>query len=97
MEKNIRELASFNMAIDSKLRGCDLVNLRVSDVMPGGKFLNRTIINQQKTMQPVHFEITEQTRDSLSHLISEYQLSHHDYFLKVDLKSLSIYPQVNML
>jgi len=65
MAHNIQELALFNTAIDSKLRGCDLVSLRHSDVMHGGKMLKRTVIIQKKTKKPVHFEITEQTRDAL--------------------------------
>ena len=79
MEKNVRELALFNTAIDSKLRGCDLVSLKVSDVIHGGKIVKRTIITQIKTKKPVHFEITEQTRDSLLQLINENGLTYHDF------------------
>ena len=61
-----RELALFNLAIDSKLRSCDLVKLRVRDVCHGDRVALRAIIMQQKTQRPVQFEITEQTRDSLS-------------------------------
>jgi integrase len=49
MAKNSRELALFNMAIDSKLRGCDLVTLKISDIMQGGKILKRAVIIQKKT------------------------------------------------
>jgi hypothetical protein len=56
-----RELALFNLAIDSKLRGCDLVQLRVRDVAHGDRIAARTIIMQQKTQRPVQFEITELT------------------------------------
>jgi integrase len=56
----------FNCAIDAKLRGCDLVKLRVSDVAPGGSLRARATIIQQKTGQPVPFEITEPTRDALA-------------------------------
>jgi integrase len=62
---NVRELAMFNTAIDSKLRACDLVSLRIDDVYTGGHARSRTMVMQQKTGQPVQFEITEQTRDSL--------------------------------
>ena len=62
---NIRELAMFNIAIDSKLRACDLVSLRVDDVALGGRARARTIVMQRKTGHSVQFEITEQTRDSL--------------------------------
>ncbi len=54
----------FNCAIDAKLRGCDLVRLRVSDVAPGGALRACATIIQQKTGQPVPFEITEPTRDA---------------------------------
>jgi hypothetical protein len=57
----MRELALFNLAIDSKLRSCDLVRLRVSDVCHGNVVAARTIVMQQKTQRPVQFEITEQT------------------------------------
>jgi integrase len=56
----------FNCAIDAKLRSCDLVKLRVSDVAPGGSLRARATIIQQKTGQPVPFEITEPTRDALA-------------------------------
>jgi hypothetical protein len=62
----IRDLALFNLAIDSKLRSCDLVKLRVRDVCHGNQLVSaRTIVMQQKTQRPVQFEITEQTRESL--------------------------------
>jgi integrase len=60
-----RELALFNLAIDSKLRSCDLVKLRVRDVCRGGVVAARTIVMQQKTQRPVQFELTEQTRESI--------------------------------
>ncbi|HEY2658444.1 MAG TPA: integrase [Caulobacteraceae bacterium] len=56
---NVRELAMFNTAIDSKLRACDLVSLRIDDVYTGGHARSRTMVMQQKTGQPVQFEITE--------------------------------------
>jgi integrase len=60
-----RELAMFNLAIDSKLRGCDLVSLRVDDIAIGGHVRDRATIIQRKTGRPVQFEITEQTRASM--------------------------------
>jgi integrase len=60
-----RELALFNLAIDSKLRSCDLVKLRVRDVCHGNVVAARAMVMQQKTQRPVQFEITEQTRESL--------------------------------
>lgn len=79
MAKNIRELALFNLAIDSKLRGCDLVKLKVSDVAQGGRVSSRAIIMQQKTHRPVQFEITEQTRDTLATWINQVPLKSNDY------------------
>jgi integrase len=61
-----RELALFNLAIDSKLRSCDLLNLHVRDICHGDSVAARAIVLQQKTQRPVRFEITEQTRDSLT-------------------------------
>src|SRR5204862_2274652 len=60
-----RDLALFNLAIDSKLRGCDLVRLQVNDVCVGGQVRDRTTVIQKKTDRPVQFEITEQTRASV--------------------------------
>lgn len=60
-----RDLALFNCAIDAKLRGCDLVKLRVSDIAPGGALRDRATVIQQKTGRPVPFEITEPTREAL--------------------------------
>ena len=74
MEKRARELALFNLAIDSKLRGCDLVKLRVCDVMQGSRMLTRTMVMPQKTQRPVQFEITEQTRDTVGAWIAQAQL-----------------------
>jgi integrase len=79
MAHNIRELAMFNLAIDSKLRGCDLVNLKVCDVAQDGRVSSRAIIMQQKTHRSVQFEITEQTRGSLVNWISQAQLKSDEY------------------
>jgi integrase len=59
----IRDLALFNLALDSKLRACDLVALRVDDVAPNGRVRSRAMVIQRKTGRPVQFEITEQTRE----------------------------------
>jgi integrase len=60
-----RDLALFNLAIDSKLRGCDLVSLSVGDVAPHGYTIARTTVRQKKTGRPVRFELTEQTRQAI--------------------------------
>ena len=62
----VRDLALFNCALDAKLRGCDLVKLRVSDVAPGGIMRDRATVIQQKTGRPVPFELTDASRDALS-------------------------------
>ena len=69
-----RELALFNLAIDSKLRGCDLVGLRVHDVVQGSRVAPRAIVMQKKTQRPVQFEITEQTRDAVAAWIATAHL-----------------------
>jgi integrase len=71
-----RDLALFNLAIDSKLRGCDLVRLQVDDVCAGGRVRDRGTVIQKKTGRPVQFEIMEQTRASI-----------HDWLSKVELRS----------
>src|SRR5204863_1699238 len=68
-----RDLALFNLAIDSKLRGCDLVRLRVKDVCVGPQIRDRTTVIQQKTGRPVQFEITEQTRAAIRDWIASAQ------------------------
>ncbi len=80
MSKQVRELALFNLAIDSKLRGCDLVKLKVADVAQGGRISSRAVIMQQKTHRAVQFEITEQTRDALRSWIEKCRLKA-DQFL----------------
>ena len=65
MEGRRRDLAMFNLAIDSKLRGCDLVRLRIDDVFAGGRVRDRATVIQKKTGRPVQFEITEQTRAAI--------------------------------
>src|SRR6266516_5273510 len=64
LDHRTRELALFNLSIGSKLRGCDLVALRVHDVVQGRAVAPRAIVMQKKTQRPVQFEITEQTRDA---------------------------------
>jgi len=77
-----RDLALFNLALDSKLRSCDLVKLKVSDVAHGARIAKRSTVMQMKTKRPVQFEITKQTRISLSELIKSQNLSSTDYLFK---------------
>ena len=75
----VRDLAMFNLAIDSKLRGCDLVNLRVRDVIHGSQILPRTMIVQRKTQHPVQFELTEPTRIAVAAWIAKANLKFEQY------------------
>ena len=74
-----RDLAMFNLAIDSKLRGCDLVNLHVRDVTHGNQILPRAMVIQRKTERPVQFELTEPTRTALSAWIEKTHLRSDQY------------------
>ena len=65
LEGRKRDLAMFNLAIDSKLRGCDVVSLKVDDVAPLGHAVDRATVRQRKTGKPVRFEMTEQTREAV--------------------------------
>lgn len=79
LEQRRRDLALFNLAIDSKLRGCDLVRLRVSDVSVGGRVQDRATVIQRKTGRPVQFEITEQTRAALREWLDGTALTSNQY------------------
>ena len=65
VEGRARDLAMFNLAIDSKLRGCDVVALKVEDVAPNGYAVDRATVRQKKTGRPVKFELTDQTREAI--------------------------------
>jgi integrase len=75
----IRNFALFNLAIDSKLRGCDLVKLHVGEIALANRTLPRATVVQQKTHRPVQFEITVQTRASIAAWIDDAHLSARDY------------------
>ncbi|MFM0205579.1 tyrosine-type recombinase/integrase [Paraburkholderia fungorum] len=82
LSSQVRDLAMFNLAIDSKLRACDLTKLRVRDVYQGEHVASRALIMQQKTQRPVQFEITEQTRDSVAAWIRHAGLHATDFLFK---------------
>jgi integrase len=69
--ERFRDLALFNLAIDSKLRGCDVVGLKVVDVAPNGYAVDRASVRQRKPGRPVRFEITEQTRQAIDDHLSQ--------------------------
>jgi integrase len=75
----VRDLAMFNLAIDSKLRGCDLVNLRVRDITHGSQILTRAMVVQRKTQRPVQFELTEPTRSAAVAWIEKAHLRPEEY------------------
>ena len=74
-----RDLALFNLAIDSKLRGCDLVTITVGNVALSGSVRDRAVIVQKKTGRPVQFEITEQTRAAVGAWIARRRLTERDF------------------
>jgi integrase len=65
VDGRIRDLALFNLAIDSKLRGCDVVALKVDDIAPNGYAVDRATVRQKKTGRPDQFELTEATRQAV--------------------------------
>jgi integrase len=79
LDHRARELALFNLAIDSKLRGCDLVALRVHDVAQGSHVAAHAIVMQRKTQRPVQFEVTEQTRDAVATWIAAAHLKPEQF------------------
>ena len=87
----LRDLALFDLAIDSKLRGCDLVRLRIGDLVVNVAPPNRAMIVQQKTGKPVQFELTEQTRESLV-----ARLTHRSGSLADVVFPSCVHPSVNI-
>ena len=79
MENRTRELALFNLGIDSKLRGCDLVSLKVRDISHGDQVASRAVVMQHKTQRPVQFEIMQATRDALQKWIKQAGLKSEDF------------------
>jgi integrase len=84
-----RDLALFNLGIDSKLRGCDLVGLRVCDVAQGGRIASRAIVMQRKTHRPVQFELTDQTREAVQAWITQAKLTGDQFLFPSRLRASS--------
>lgn len=76
---NLRDLALFNLAIDSKLRACDLLSLRMGDISHESQVNSRAVVMQRKTRRPVQFEITEMTRDAVQAWTRAAALRSADY------------------
>jgi len=91
-----RDLAIFNLAIDSKLRACDLVKLRLDDIYSGAKVRHRTTIVQKKTGRPVQFEITELSMNSVEAWLPMLRATGSRYFFPVDFMQVLTYPPANM-
>jgi integrase len=89
ISKQVRDLALFNLALDSKLRSCDLVKIRVRDVTHGATVARRAMVMQQKTGLPVQFEITEQTRESIRNWINHAELMSDEYLFSSRNRSSS--------
>ena len=79
VEHRVRELAMFDLGLDSKLRACDLVKLKVRDICHGDRVAARAIIMQQKTARPVQFEITASTQEAVSAWIKDAKLRSEDF------------------
>jgi integrase len=79
IQGRIRDLALFNLAIDSKLRACDLVRLRVRDVIQAGQVARRATVLQRKTKRPVQFEITDQSSAAIGKLMATRDCQPCDY------------------
>ena len=79
LSEKYRDLAMFNLAIDGKLRGSDLVKIKFTDVSHGETVASRAMVMQQKTGRPVQFEITEQTRDAINLWKSKLNNRHSGY------------------
>ena len=75
------DLALFNLAIDRKLRGCDVVKLKVEDVAPHGYAIDRAMVRQKKTDRSVKFEIAEHTRQAIDDYLRKYRRELGDYLI----------------
>jgi integrase len=82
MDGKKRDLAMFNLAIDSKLRGCDVVHIKVEDIAPRGLTADRACVRQRKTGRPVKFELTEQTRDAVDAYLTAKQKRLGDFMFE---------------
>jgi integrase len=87
IQRRTRDLALFDLGVDSKLRGCDLVRLRVRDVCHGDRVSSRSIVLQQKTQRPVQFEITQSTREAVEQWIKSAVLRPDDFLFPSRLRA----------
>ena len=87
LARNVRDLALFDLAIDSKPRACDLTKLRVRDVAHGSHVAARAMVMQQKTQRPVQFEITSQTRVAVEGWVKQARLRSDDFLFTSRLRT----------
>src|SRR6201987_2501771 len=87
IEGRVRDLAMFNLAIDSKLRGCDVVAIRVEDVAASGYTADRATVRQKKTGRPVRFELSEQTRQAVDDYLKATGKRSGEFLFTGDLGS----------
>jgi integrase len=92
-ERSKRELAMFNLTIDSKLRGCDVVAIRVDDVAPNGYAIDRATVRQRKTGRPVRFELTEQTRQAVDDYLKVSRKKPGDFLFTSPKSGRSMTPR----
>ncbi len=88
LENKLRDLALFNLAIDSKLRGCDLVRMRVNDLAVGNNVRDRVSVVQSKTAKPVQFEVTENAREVVSQWVSSPYMLGQGYLFPSRMHAL---------
>ena len=91
-----RDLAVFDLAIDSKLRACDLVRLKVNDVCIGGRFRSRATVVQKKTQRPVQFEIGEQARKTVEAWIPKLKPGNSGYLFRAAHDEWTIFQRDSM-
>lgn len=94
--RRLRDRALFDLAIDSKLRGCDLVKIRIGDLVAGGRVRNRTMVSQKKTKRPVQFELLEPARSSILAWLERRSGTLDDFAFPVGLIGLTISAPDNM-
>ena len=82
LARKVRDLALFNIAIDSKLRGCDLVRLKIEEIAPMRQCIDRAIVRQQKNRRSVKFELTEHTRQAVEQYLFELDLPNSGYLFQ---------------
>jgi integrase len=93
IDRRSRELAMFNLAIDSKRRGCDVVAVRVGDIAPNGYAIDRATVRQKKTGRPVRFELTEPTRQALDDYLGKERKNPSDFLFPGRLPGQSTSPR----